>query len=282
MIARRRERTTVDLLEKYAFVERSIAAVGRLLFADIMDAKFMNPILLVACLDESGKLPDKAHTVSFGGCVTTQDSWDAFRKPWMSALQEYGIQYFSMKDALRLEGPFIGWDNRIAERDELFRRLTNLTKEVFRIAAPMSSSAFKTLTDTQQRKLGNDLQYCGFEVALRGILNSFPNAFLHVVCDLSEQYSEKCIRLYNQLRKDDPNFKEKCVAITFADDTRHIPLQAADLVAYCARADKLRDSIELFPIMREMIEILGAHGVETHYYAYRADGSGLGSAELET
>ena len=182
--------------------------------------------LTVACFDESDKFRD-SDVVAFSGCAFSLEGVGKFGEDWSAKLAENELPYLSMKDALRLEGPFLGWEGRIEERNEILRSFARLVSEVPRFSAPIPVVEFRRLIASQREKLWKDPQYCGFEVAVKGVLGSYPNNTLHMVCDLSEQYSEKCVTLYNNLRRNDPEVKARCVALTFADDKAYPSLQAA-------------------------------------------------------
>jgi len=104
---------------------------------------------------------------------------------------------------------------------------------------------------------------------------------LHIVCDLSEEYSEKCIKLFHKLRARNSLIKARCFGISFADDARHGGLQAADLIAYCSRADHLRATWEPEPIVEELITILATHKSPARWFVWKARAGGIGHGELE-
>jgi hypothetical protein len=186
-----------------------------------------------------------------------------------------------MKDAMNLRGTFETWHDRIDDRDSLLLTLSKLAAEAFIVVAPMSTDDFKALPQTQREKLGGNPQYCGFEVSIKGLLREYPSRGIHLVCDLSEEYAEKCIRLYHRLRARDQDAKNRCFAITFADDRNTPHLQAADLVAYCSRANHMRSNRPVEPIVEQVIAILGLNRSSTNYFVYRAGGEGLGAGEFE-
>jgi hypothetical protein len=92
--------------------------------------------LTVACFDESGKFND-SDVVAFSGCASTQSGIDKFAEDWGKNLREKGISHLSMKDALRFEGPFAGWEHRTAERDDILRSFAHLTSKIQRFSAPL-------------------------------------------------------------------------------------------------------------------------------------------------
>jgi hypothetical protein len=195
--------------------------------------------LLVPCIDESGKLAD-SRTVALAGCANTQDGWEAFRQEWIVRLRADGISHFSMKEAMHFRGPFSDWHgelDRTHKRDKLLRDLAKLIGEkTFRFACAPSAADFNTLPAEQRKRLGNDVHYAGFEGCFEAVVGQYPHAALHIICDLSEEYSERCVKLFHKLRNKNASAKMRCFGISFLDDERHAGLQAADLIAYCVRA----------------------------------------------
>ena len=234
-----------------------------------------------AHFDESGKLADTA-IVAFGGCAGRYEDVYEFCQGWAAFLQGHGLTYTSMKDAIHFHGPYENWKDNAAKRDEVLVGLANMLarSKLRMIATPVTTAEFKALPAPQQKSFWGDVQYAALEACTMGILADHPRSFIHVICDLSEEYSEKCVKLFNKLRARNEVIKSRCVAITFADDKRTLGLQAADMIAYCARAEHL--GIEPSdPIVTKLIEILGTHGTETGWFAWKVGGGGLGHGEIE-
>ncbi len=103
------------------------------------------------------------------------------------------------------------------------------------------------------------------------------------MCDLAEEYSEKCVAAFHKMRKLRADIKARCVGIAFSDDERHAGLQAADMIAYCARAEALEqtDAKTMEPIVREIIDMFNAQDQSEHAVIYRLEGKGLGDGEFQ-
>jgi hypothetical protein len=240
-------------------------------------------LLIQGSFDESGKLHD-SEIVAFGGCVGTAAQMAALLPVWSGLLQENKLTHTSMKEAMHFRGPYEGWGEQISRRDALLRAMarTIIDSKLMIVATPMTSREFKALPQEQKKKYGGDLQYCGFEACISVMLHTLPGASLHILCDLSEEYSEKCVRLFHKLRSRDALAKKSFYALTFADDERLPGIQAADMIAYCARAEHLRAAKVPEPIVEELISIFGLSANQiTASYAYRADEEGLGHGFLQ-
>ena len=188
---------------------------------------------LVLCMDESGKLAD-SRTVALAGVALTQDGLEEFRQKWIARLNADGITHFSMKEAIHFRGPFSDWRDEpesTLKRDKLLRDLAGIVSDKpVCFACAHSAADFKTLPQEQRKRLGNDIHYTAFEGCFQAIAGLFPHAALHIICDLSEEYAEGCVRLFHKLRNKNASAKMRCVGISFFDDSRFAGLQAADLV----------------------------------------------------
>lgn len=238
------------------------------------------PVPLNAYFDESGNLCDEI--VSFGGCAGTPRQTLAFHHKWKALIDGAGVGYVSMKDAVHFKGPFGGWHKTAdgkAKRDSLLRALARTVVDcgLLVLASSMTSAEFKALPKTQQKRFWDDNQYCQFETCITGLLHQRANPVLHIVCDLSEKYAEKCITLFNLLRKRDPLIKARCIAISFADDQTHTGLQAADMISYCARVEHQTETSPK-PIVQEIIDILRSPD-RTHASLIYRDGDELGEGK---
>jgi hypothetical protein len=240
------------------------------------------PQMVNAHFDESGKLGD-SEIVAFAGCAgTTKAAWDCAAK-WTEHLKVARISYTSMKDAIHLNGPYAmlrAETDSEKKRDALLRTLARTVADsgLLLVAAPMTSAEFKSLPSSQRARFWNDLQYCGLEACISGVLHQGPNFVLHVTCDISEQYAQKCVALFNKLRSRDPLIRARCFAITFADDTKHVMLQVADMIAYCSRAEHLT-SKKPEPIITELIETLRSPDQQVGSYVWRPS-AGPGQGEI--
>jgi hypothetical protein len=212
----------------------------------------IRPTLWQAFFDESGKLQDpKNEIVVFGGLAGPSNSAVVFEQKWEACIHHNHLSCTSMKDAIHFQGPYEAWKDNPTKRDDVLRQLAQLLadSDLFMVSSPMTSAEFKSLPQETRKKLWNDPQYCGFEACLMGVLAQRNDSVMHVACDLSEEYSEKCITLFNKLRKRNQIIKARCFAITFADDKRSSGLQAADMIAYCSRADHQRILGKLSPLL---------------------------------
>jgi hypothetical protein len=238
-------------------------------------------VIVKACFDESGTSKDQEHVV-FAGCVAGESEWNVISDKWKAALAENDIRYLTMKEAFNFKGEFKGWRNRVAERDRLLVHLAATAHPLiaFYLSAPMVSRDFWSLPDKERAKL-RDPQYCGFEGCVRYTLDGIkdPRIGVHIYCDSSDAYARQCLELYIKLRRENLDVRERCIAITFAEDEHFPPLQMADMLAYCVRHSQPDSTPE--PVIKTLNEIFEKDGIGISGMTYKSDGPGLGRGRIE-
>jgi len=248
--------------------DASVAALGHSYHRDFM------PEPVTAFFDESGKLANNEF-VCFGGIASEQSNMLAFANTWSDLLIARGLPHFSMKEAMNFTGPFEGWRARTSERDQLLRDLLLSTSQVNRVSCAFSSIQFRALPQ-EERKAYHDPAYMLFEGCVKAVISRNPQVGIIVTCDLSEEYSERCLKMYHKMRKRWPEIKQRCFALSFADDERLPQLQAADMIAYLQRASKIRESRAPEAVIAEMIGILERkREVQTVHYQERELGGAV-------
>jgi hypothetical protein len=231
--------------------------------------------------DESGKL-SSSEIVVFGGFVALGNSLMEFGPKWTNRLQQDGLSYISMKEAVNWRGPFESWSNLPERRDRLLADLASLVcaAPLMRMASYMTTAKFKALPEPD-RKIYGDPQYCCFEACILGCLQGRSDFSLNITCDLSEEYSEKCVKLFHKLRARNPVIRARCPGISFLDDRSFMALQVADMIAYCARAERLPDRSRELPVVSRLIELFASQDRQYGELNYRVGSMGLGYGEIE-
>jgi len=211
---------------------------------------------MVFC-DESGKQADSP-VVVFAACIASDQHWAVMMEDWRKAI-EGKVRYISMKEAMHFRGEFEGWEDRIKERDELLVSVAEIAARAiaFNSIAAVDSKTFLTLGQEDRKKF-RDIHYMAFEGCIKQILVATAKRqdwFFHLYLDASEEYSERCLKMYLKMRYRYPEVRQRYIAITFAEDEQYPPLQFADMTAYCERAMRMStnppDIIKrLHPIVR--------------------------------
>jgi len=242
--------------------------------------------MAIVCIDESGKFSD-TEVVCLAACMVAAEDAGGLTQKWSARLKSDNLKYTSMKEALNFHGPFESWRPITSEleqkRDTLLWDLAEIiaSAPMNRIAVTVTSEKFKQLTGAQRKKLGNDPWYAAFEACIIGCLNGNRyNVAIHA--DLSEEYSEKCVKLFNLLRARRPDLRDAIFAITFMDDTAMPLVQMADMVSYCGRADATQTKPNRNPIVDRIINLFHSQDSEHARPFYWESGNGLGELQLDS
>jgi len=227
--------------------------------------------------DESGELAD-SNCVSFAGAILEADDIPAFNRKWKKVLQESGVTYLSMSEAMNSRGEFRTWKDRTKDRDELLESLAALSHpySCWYTNSTLDAAKFAKYPEALRKKL-RGIAYAGFEALIKGIAEhpAIPHdAHFHLVCDLSETYSLKCLKLFHRLRMMHSVYRLMFTALSFADDHDYPPLQIADMLAYCFRQEYLGTPA---PIIIRLLSIFRREKRLPKRELEYANGSGLGN-----
>lgn len=216
-------------------------------FVSFEDLQFIpepKTVFIVATLnlvfDESGKAADKTHVVYAGFIIDQGEHWSELGRRWRILLFEKGITTFKASEAFSFNGPWRRFRGKSDERDALLRDLAGLSLLFPREATGtiINADAFKALPKAERDRYKGDAFYCAFE---QGILNGIqhsgisPEDNFNLICDDSEEYAPECLRVYRRFTKEHPDIAERLGTICFGDDEKVVPLQMADMLAYCLR-----------------------------------------------
>jgi len=241
--------------------------------------------------DESGKLSDpNPGIVAFAGCISTYDGWQSLSNRWNEIFDQVGIRSLHMKEVMSFRGDWRQFKDKEPERDDV---LVELAKAVYKssfflLAAPMLSQEFLALPQAEQPRLKN-LQYCGFETCVKGLSDSISTSItgpvkVQLICDLSEEYSSECLKLFIRLRRANKPLANLFPALTFGVDEGLLPLQVADMYAYCCRKHHIqRNGLDTMPaVISGLFDALhGGSGTEEGHMIYRAGKIDLGLGAIQ-
>lgn len=238
-------------------------------FSRMMTGK---PKMVMAAFDDSGKLKD-TKLVVFGGWAARADNWGVIKAKWLERFKGK-IAYLKMTQALRREDQFKGWSED--ERDKLLIDLAEIIQPLaLGIGGWRTSQSFISLPSHKKRDL-KSLSYCAFEACAKSVLKCTKDTFL-LYCDDSTEYSTTVLGLYHRMKEKNQDFKNQCMSITFAEDDKFLPLQAADMLAYCLRS---HFSNENNPLIEKLVSIFRRAGKRDLKLEYSV-GDALGDGKLE-
>jgi len=91
-----------------------------------------------------------------------------------------------------------------------------------------------------------------------------------------------CLDLYIKLRNQNLDLRERCIAITFAEDEHFPPLQMADMLAYCVRVRHSQETTpKAEPVIKKILAIFDQGGIGQSGMFYREEGPGSGHGIIE-
>jgi hypothetical protein len=192
--------------------------------------------VLTAYFDESGS--KSTSLVTIAGYIADERRWKRFEREWASTLKEYDVQYLHMKEYAHRRGEFKGWPER--KRRALMSKLVWIIKSnvKFRVGVVVPCEAYKLIVglldpnDTRLSPFWHCFQYC-----LRGVVEYCQKHKITddiaLVFDENNESSKHATGFYTAF-KQSPNVpnRNQLVSLSFADDKKLTPLQAADLLAY--------------------------------------------------
>lgn len=197
--------------------------------------------------DESGKKGDHP-VVTFTGLCLSQLKLRAFDDEWNVLLRHYEIDSLHMARASRLSekhGPKMKRGQTADERTDALLPFADCINKHFEIGLiqAMDVAGFNSLSTNARRKIGSpdDPYYIAF---MRGGLEMIKYAHaedkVSIICDDDRETAWDCYRHYRGICSARPDFREKVVSLTFADDRYFPALQAADMLAFLARLEAKR------------------------------------------
>jgi len=270
----------------YDFSQRFIADTFNL-----MSNLTATPNMTLGCFDESGKWTDSNGVFVFAGIVTFPPVLHVLSNKWVDCLNASELSYISMKEAVHFQGPWLKYKAAPRERDRILCEMCSLFASmdgILRVVSRMSTAtnkAFVSLTAQQQAMFLGNPYYGSFEACVVGALQARVDTVLHITCDISEEYAQKCIVALHKMMKARDDVKRRCLGISFANDRNHTGLQIADMLAYCERAQALKELGGEFvdPVIGKLLEILRTDDVQELSLIYRTAGSlgGVGHAAIK-
>jgi hypothetical protein len=248
----------------------------------VMDGMRRMPLFnpVIAFFDESGKFSPIEDILCMGGCVMAPEMVPPITEAWADLLVKHKLPFTSMKEAISFRGPYHGWKDEPERRNVALRDFAELLIKfgVGCMAATTPNDRFVALSDEDKKRFWNSTYYPAFEACIVGCLGH-AGTELRMFCDLAEEYSERCVKLFNLVRKKHPEGKTRCVGISFCDDEVTPCLQMADMIAYCGRAvESLQCSTD--PIVSELAKMLYSSDRKIGKVVFQSSSDGLGDAKL--
>ncbi len=187
--------------------------------------------LLSAYFDESGS-PNDTRSLIVSGFVSTVDQWTRFEQDWKIAHRDFGLPDpsktpFHMKDFAHFKGAFSGWKDD-AKRKDFARRLVGIiaVRVLYAISIGIHNDDYRSVNKRFVLAEGKVTQYplCASACVFRLDDWAQRSGYGHIEYVFEDGGPDKGAFV---------NIMSKCQKYPkFGRKPKHLPCQAADLMAY--------------------------------------------------
>jgi len=182
--------------------------------------------------DESGQFQDKDF-ICLCGFLSSGAKWDSFTARWHGLLHKFGLPVVHMKafysDCAKLGMNEIQATHALEEFIDIIRDTISVG-----FAVGLDASYYRGMPDPAKEGMGDPGVAC-LQRLLHLIRDRFRNLGykerISLTLDEDETYAMKFDSVIGRLRRKDHELGSLIGAVSFADDTFILPLQAADILA---------------------------------------------------
>ena len=208
-----------------------------------------------AIFDESGT-HESSELIVFGGLIAHQEELNKLSHEWNRRLEEFdrSVTFFHMVEFNRRYQT-----STESERQKLDSLVSDLADMICERVTEgclnsITASEFKALPQEQRKRYNNPFYYA-FEAGISALAKASqsPADNISLTCDDSDD-AEKCLAAFKRLKRLHPHMVAKLSCISFTDDKFYPPLQAADMFAYCYRAELVSAAPGLWQKPRAIIK----------------------------
>ena len=191
--------------------------------------------MLIAYFDESGS--KDTPLVTMAGYLSDEHHWNRFEREWARALNEHGAKYLHMKEYAHCRGEFEGWPEW--KRKALMKKLiwTIKSNVKFRVGIVVPCEAYQQIVGSIDPNNTRLSPFCHcFQSCMRAISEYCQKHKITddvaLVFDENNESSKHASGFYTSFKQSNAPSRNQLVSLSFADDKKVTPLQAADLLAY--------------------------------------------------
>jgi hypothetical protein len=192
--------------------------------------------VLIAYFDESGSKDTPMLTMA--GYLSDERRWRIFERDWQKTLKEYCAGYLHMREFAQSRGEFKGWPEW--KRKAFLQKLIWVIKStvLFRVGAVVPCKDYmETVGATDPKDTRRSPFWLCFLSCMSAVLSYCAKNDITddvaLVFDENSESSQHAVGFYSAM-KSLPEIKNRSqlFSLSFADDKKLTPLQAADLLAY--------------------------------------------------
>jgi hypothetical protein len=241
----RRERTGIKLyLQRLGGIEAKLS-----IWLQPRNARPADKILLVIgdytiYWDESYSHPPEPRAYTVAGYLSTAVHWKKFQKEWRRVLESEGIRFFHMVDFQACRPPYDSWSKE--KRVKFLRSLHDIVhkRTILSFVTTADLDDFDKLTPEQQCELVNphvfSAKNCMKAVGFWAAESIINHQIIDYVFEQSPQ-DKKLRKLFTEGLTEEDRWFFRMASLTVADKRIMSPLQAADMLAYEANKEIVRN-----------------------------------------
>jgi len=209
-----------------------------------------------AYLDESGIHADPK-VFAMAGFIAPAETWDDWTPKWLEILSDNNIERFHAYHCNAFKGEFRQfWDNDEAKRPPKRKRRDAMVIQLLETLNDGLIFPFNTAVNVsdyedfikQYPKMRHELdhpylicmQQCLVQIAVlvESVFLAPDNERILCVFDRQDRFSRKATTIFNELlERREFRGRERFDEIVFGSDRKHIPIQAADAIAFDTRQE---------------------------------------------
>ena len=190
--------------------------------------------MLIAYLDES----DEKQIFTMAGYVSEAAKWERFTEEWAAILSGYSVGDFHARQFAHNRGQFKDWPE--SRRREFITELTSAINRnvLYGVAVAVVVEEFNKIITGDLKSFLKEPYYlsadASFTLAIQYCIKHFPTEQIAFVFDNKDKVKgvvQKIYGAYKELKDKIPD-PTMLGPLSFADDKKVLPLQAADMLAY--------------------------------------------------
>lgn len=199
-------------------------------------------MILTAYLDASGSADSEVLTVA--GYVSSETKLRRFSKQWARLLGKYRLRSFHMTDFIAGTGPYKRWRRKGDDRLLSFVRVANRAA-MFPVSVSIPFATYNALSASYRERCGNPYFFaawgCFHEITRWLRATRSERDSVAYVYDQGDQGRGEVFKVFN-LVHDDARLRamHRIVSMEFQSKERFTPIQAADIVAWAAQDEVLK------------------------------------------
>lgn len=201
-------------------------------------------LMLEAYLDESKMAESGKRIFTVGGCLADDTRWKEFVPRWEGVLAKFDLPYFRTSEYEARRGLYEGWTND--KRLDLIVSLTDVARSATRLAIAnvLVVSDLETLSDDERAFVGDHYDFCGSWAMF--LVSNFLKlkkeaGEVSYMFELGGEGWGLLERTFSRAKRNDVEKHLRLMSIAKGDPIEFPQLQAADLWAFEAGKEALRE-----------------------------------------